>query len=116
MDETGATSPKTAARYEPLDVPPFLPFWLALLLGSFVGGILLAITLGFSAANHQQTRGPLKPLPPAPQLQLAPHSDLQRYEAAKRQELKGSGASNGTTLPIQDAMRKTATQGWGPPR
>jgi hypothetical protein len=99
-------SGEAASRYEPLDVPALLPFWLACLLAAFVGGVLLTIEVAFPLATHQQYRGPLKPLPPAPRLETAPVAELQRYEAAKRQEL---GASD-------EAMRDTAKQGWGPPR
>lgn len=68
--------------------------------------MLLSIQLAFPLATHQQSRGPLKPLPPAPRLETAPVAGLQRYEAAKRREL---GAS-------EEAMEETAKQGWGPPR
>jgi hypothetical protein len=105
--ESDAPSPgEAASRYEPLDVPPLLPFWLACLLAAFVGGVLLTIEIAFPLATHQQYRGPLKPLPPAPWLETAPVAGLQRYEAAKRREL---GASD-------EAMRETAKQGWGPPK
>lgn len=93
-------------------MPPLLPFWLACILAAFVGGVLLSITLLFPLATHQEYRGPLKALPPAPQLQSAPTGDLQRYEAAKAKVLKGSGG----TVPIEAAMRQTAKQGWGPPK
>jgi hypothetical protein len=116
LDEDRATSPEPAARYEPRDVPAFLPFWLGCLLGGFVGAILLAITLGFPLANHQQYRGPLSPLPGAPRLQLAPHSDLVRYRAAKRRELESSSSRSAETATIERAMRATASQGWGPPK
>lgn len=99
-------------RYEPLDVPPFLPFWLACLLGAFVFGVLLSITLLFPLATHQQYRGPLKDLPPAPRLESAPTRHLQQYEATKRTELRGSA----NVIRIEVAMRMTARQGWGPPR
>jgi hypothetical protein len=97
---------ETASRYEPLDVPPLLPFWLACLLAAFVGGVLLSIQIAFPLATHQQYRGPLKPLPPEPRLETAPIAALQQYQQAKRRELKSSEA----------AMRETAQQGWGPPR
>ena len=97
---------ETASRYEPLDVPPLLPFWLACLLAAFVGGVLLTIEIAFPLATHQQYRGPLKPLPPAPRLETAPTTQLQRYEAAKRRALAAS----------EEAMRETAKQGWSPPR
>lgn len=89
-----------------------LPFWLACLLAAFVGGVLLYISLVFPLATHQQYRGPLKPLPPQPRLELTPSGDLQRYEAAKQRELRGSSQS----VPIEKAMRETANQGWGPPK
>jgi hypothetical protein len=77
-----------------------------------VGGVLLSIQLGFPLAVHQEKRGPYRPLPPAPRLESAPASHLQRYEAAKQAELAGRG----TAMPIDAAMRATAQQGWGPPK
>jgi len=111
-DSDESTAPEAASRYEPLDVPPLLHFWLACLLAAFVGGVLLTVSIGYPLATHQQYRGPLKTLPPAPRLELSPHYDLQRYESAKQQELRGSG----TSIPIEAAMRETAQQGWGPPK
>lgn len=93
-------------------MPPLLPLWLALLIAAFIGGVLLSIELGFPLAVHQESRGPLRPLPPAPRLHSAPAGDLQRYEAAKRAELAGRGG----TVPIETAMQATARQGWGPPK
>jgi hypothetical protein len=112
LNTDDATPAQSPSRYEPLDVPPLLPFWLGALLFAFVGGVLLSVTLLFPLATHQQYRGPLKALPPAPRLQSAPERDLRRYQAAKRDELKGSNGN----LPIETAMRETAKQGWGPPR
>lgn len=112
LDEDGATSPEAASRYEPLDVPPFVPLWLAFLLAGFVGGVLVTITLFFSLATNQPDRGPLRPLPPAPRLQSAPATDLRAYQAAKKRELKGSAAA----VRIDIAVRETAKQGWGPPK
>lgn len=106
MKTDQASEEKSRARFEPLDVPAMLPFWLAALLAAFVGGVLLYISLAFPLATNQQSRGPLKPLPPAPRLETAPVRDLQRYETAKQQELKG----------IEAAMVETAKQGWGPPK
>lgn len=101
-----ASADARISRYEPADIPPLLPFWLACLLAAFVGGVLLSIEVAFPLATHQQYRGPLKPLPPAPRLETAPVAELQRYQAAKRREL---GAS-------EEAMRETTKQGWGPPK
>jgi hypothetical protein len=107
------TSSEAATQYEPLDVPPLLPFWLALLLAAFIGGVLLTIELGYPLALHQESPGPLGPLPTTPRLQAAPTRDLQRYEAAKQAELAGR---DGTLLSIDAAMRLTVQQGWGPPK
>ena len=93
-------------------MPPLLPFWLGILIGAFVGGVLLSIELGFPLAVHQESRGPLQPLPPKPQLQSAPAADLQRYEAAKRAQLSGRDGA----IPINEAMRATVQQGWGTPK
>jgi hypothetical protein len=115
--ETDRATSTDPARYEPLDVPPFLPVWLAGVLASFVVLVLITITLAFPLADDQQYRGPLKPLPPAPRLQVAPAVDLQRYQAAKQQELHAvPSATPRSTVPIDAAMRATAQQGWGPPR
>ena len=103
--ETG-TSGDAASRFEPRDVPPFLPLWLGVLIASFVIGVLVWVTVGFPLADHQQYRGPLKALPPAPRLETAPVADRQRYDAAKRRELKS----------VDAAMKATAQQGWGPPK
>jgi hypothetical protein len=111
-NSNGDPPPEPPPRYEPLDVPALLPFWLGLLIAAFVGGVLLSIQLGFPLAVHQERRGPVRPLPPAPRLESAPAAELQRYEAAKRQELAG----HGTIMPIEQAMRATAQQGWGPPK
>jgi hypothetical protein len=89
-----------------------LPLWLACVLAGFVVGVLVYISLVFPLATHQQYRGPLKPLPPAPRLELAPGRDLQHYRAAKEKELAGSAQ----TPPIEVAMRETAKAGWGPPK
>lgn len=101
------TSPEAPPRYEPLDVPAWLPFWLGCLLAGSVLAVLIVITIGYPLAVHQQSRGPLQALPPAPRLETAPVRQLQRYDAAKHQELESR---------IDAAMRATAQQGWGPPK
>jgi hypothetical protein len=117
IDTKGETSDpnvsvEQASRYEPLDVPSLLPFWLGSILAAFVGAVLLLVAFGYPLATHQETRGPLKALPPEPRLQSAPVRDLENYRAAKKDELRGSGAA----VSIDVAMRQTARQGWGPPR
>lgn len=109
--DRGQPSPTEAqARYEPIDVPPWVPFWLGCLLALSVVGVLVFITIAFPLADHQEYRGPLQALPPAPRLEVAPEIVLQRYEAAKLSELKSS------PLPIDQAMQETASQGWGSPK
>lgn len=99
-----------AVRFEPKDVPPLLPFWLACLIGGFVALILISITIGFPLADRQQYRGPLQALPPTPRLEVAPVSQRERYEAAKQKELQTAH------LPIDAAIEATAREGWGPPK
>jgi hypothetical protein len=97
-------------RFEPADVPAFLPLWLAAGLASFVIIVLVGINIGSPLADEQQYRGPMQSLTPAPRLQLTPGQDLEAYQAAKRREFQGSNSA------IEAAMHSTAKQGWGPPR
>ncbi len=106
----------TPSRYEPLDVPALLPFWLGCLLAFFVLGVFLWVALEFPIALHQETRGPLTVLPGAPRLQSAPQQDLERYRSQKTSELEAEGSAKGKRVGIEDAMRATASQGWGPPK
>ncbi len=99
-----------AARFEPKDVPPLLPLWLAAGLGGFVIIVLVGIWLFYPLANRQEYRGPMQHLPAAPRLQVAPAEDLARYRAAKAEELHRA------PMPLDQAMRATARQGWGPPK
>jgi hypothetical protein len=110
LEQDQAGRRESATRYEPTDVPPLLPLWLACLIGGFVALVLIGITIGFPLADRQEYRGPMQALPPAPRLEVAPVTELQRYQAAKRQELRSS------RVPIEAAMQATATQGWGPPK
>jgi hypothetical protein len=98
-------------RYEVADVSPLLLIVLASLIALCVAGVLLAVTIGYPSASRPYDRGRVAPLPPAPRLQTAPAADLQRYQAAKRTELQGKG--RGPRVPIDQAMRETAEQGWG---
>lgn len=105
-----ADQQSSKVRFEPIDVPPLLPLWLAAGLGGCVILVLLAILLAYPLADRQQYRGPMQPLPAAPRLQVAPGEDLERYQAAKERELRKTG------VPLEAAMRATAEQGWGPPK
>jgi hypothetical protein len=89
-------------RYEPRDVRVRLLIWIAGGFALAIGLVLFVITIAFPIANHQQYRGPLRPLPPTPRLQLAPAQDLQRYRASKKNERDR----------IEAAMRVTAAEGW----
>ena len=93
-----------APRFEPADVPPLLPVWLAAGLAGFVALVFFVIWVGFPLANHQEYRGPMKALPGAPRLQVAPVDDRARYEQAKQRELSRER--------IDAAMEATARQGW----
>jgi hypothetical protein len=97
-------------RFERSDVPALLPLWLAAGLGGFVIIVFVGIWFAFPLADHQQYRGPHQPLPPAPRVQVSPGQDLKAYEAAKARELTTA------PVPIDQAMKATAEQGWGPPR
>ena len=110
MAREPADQQSSKVRFEPIDVPPLLPLWLGAGLGGCVILVLLGIMLGYPLADSQQYRGPMQPLPPAPRLQVAPAEDLERYQAAKEQELH-----NGE-VPVEAAIRATAQQGWGPPK
>jgi hypothetical protein len=115
MAEPQFEEERSPPRYEPGDVPAFLPLWLALCLGGFVVLVLIAISVAFPLADRQQYRGPLQPLPPRPQLQMAPGRDFERYRAARRGELETYGRVDAAhaRVPIELAMRLTASEGWG---
>jgi len=104
------SKPTDAVRFERSDVPPLLPLWLGAGLGGSVVVVMIGITLFYPLANRQEFRGPLQHLPQAPRLQVAPGADLAQYDAAKTRELQN------TPVPIEQAMRATARQGWGPPK
>lgn len=96
------------ARYEVRDVPPWLVMLLALGFALSVAGVIIFVGLAFPSANRPYLRGPITTLPQAPRLQSAPLADLHRYQAAKAAELSGAKG----TVPIEQAMRETAKQGW----
>lgn len=110
MTSGPADRQSSKVRFEPIDVPPLLPLWLAAGLAGCVILVLLGIMVAYPLADRQQYRGPMQPLPPAPRLQVAPAEDLERYQAAKERELEKTG------VPLETAMRATVQQGWGPPK
>lgn len=111
MHEESQAQERPATRFEPRDVPALLPLWLALLFAGFIVAVLIGITIGFPLADHQEARGPLQPLPPAPRIETAPGADLARYQTAKRAELRRGDRSGESA--IEAAMKATAQQGWG---
>lgn len=110
MAQGPADQKSSKVRFEPVDVPPLLALWLASSLGGCVILVLLGIMLAYPLADSQQFRGPMRPLPPAPRLEVAPAKDLERYQSAKERELHNQEMS------LEAAMRATVEQGWGPPK
>ena len=104
----------TPSRYEPLDVPALLPFWLGCLLAFFVLGVFLWVALEFPIARHQETRGPIEVLPARRGFSPRRSKIWSVIDAQKTSELEAEGSAKGKRVGIEDAMRATASQGWGP--
>lgn len=100
------------ARYEVRDASLLVVALLAIGLALSVAGVLVMVGLAFPTANRPYMRGPTVALPPAPRLESAPFAELDRYEARKAAELSARGPQR---IPIEQAMRQTAKQGWGKP-
>src|SRR4051812_48646478 len=79
------------AGFERSDVPP--PLLLALAAGLLlaVAIVLGAVAAAFPRALHDQHKGPMTALPPAPRLQTAPRRDLVAYREAERRRLESYG-------------------------
>lgn len=101
------------ARFEVRDVSLSVVALLASGLALSIAGVLIMVGFAFPAANRPYLRGPTVALPPAPRLESAPFAELDRYEARKAAELNGRGGPH--RIPIEQAMRQTAKQGWGKP-
>jgi hypothetical protein len=101
--------------YERSDAPPWLLAALAAAVFLSIGIVLGGVAIGFPHALVPYTRGPLQPLPPQPRLQSAPASDLAAYRQAERKTLTTYGRTgNGhVRVPVDQAMRAVAAQGWG---
>jgi hypothetical protein len=91
-----------AQDFERSDASPWLIVALALGLAATIVGVMIALSLGFSRSLVDRPKGPATPLPPAPQLQVAPKIDLVRTEAAEKAKLRN----------IDAAMRAVAAEGW----
>lgn len=109
--KTGAHDPNS--RYEVRDVSLTVVAILASGLAASIAGVLIMVGFAFPAANRPYMRGPTVALPPAPRLESAPFAELDRYEARKAAELTGRGGPQ--RIPIEQAMRETAKQGWAKP-
>lgn len=108
------TDEHDVTEFERSDVPPRLLAWLAALLLGSIAAVLLILSLVFPVALRQQPRGPLRPPPFSPTLQTAPERDLAQYQARERELLginerapPGQGR-----IPIEQAMREVASEGW----
>lgn len=104
------------AGFERSDVPPPLLLALAIGFALTVALVMGCLAYGFPRATHDIYKGPIAALPPAPRLQTAPRRDLAAYEAAERRRLNSYGwsdrAQGRTQLPVEQAMRKVAAEGW----
>jgi hypothetical protein len=104
------------AGYERSDVPPLL--LLALAAGfALTVAILMAILAGvYPRSLNDDFKGPVQAFPPAPRLQSAPRRDLVAYDSAERRQLRTYGwsdrAQGRVRVPIDQAMRQVAAQGW----
>lgn len=108
------TKVRSQPGYERTDAPPRL---LALLAGGLALSIVIvlaALALAFPSATGPTPRGPLKPLPPEPQLQADPDRLLQHYRQAEAHRLSNYAPAAGghVRLPIDKAMNEVAAQGW----
>ncbi len=104
------------AGFERSDVPPPLLIALALGFALIVAAVMTALAFAFPHALHDQEKGPLSALPPAPQLQIAPQRDRVAYEQAERRRLATYGwsdrARGRVRVPVDRAMREVAAGGW----
>jgi hypothetical protein len=108
-----ADNPSETA-FERSDVPPRLLIALATGLAATVAAVLIALAIVFPEALVPNPRGPSQPLPPKPRLQTVPADDLVRLRQAELRRLGGYGVTvdGHVRIPIEQAMRKVASQGW----
>lgn len=110
--------PDTAnpADYERSDAPPGLLAALGALIAGTIIALMIALAFLYPNSLRDRPKGPLQSLPPQPRLQVAPRSDLVRYEQAENERLHSYGwtdrASGQVHIPIETAMRQVAAQGW----
>ena len=100
--------------FERSDAPPRLVALLAAGLAATICAVLVTLALVFPSTLTPTSRGPLRPLPPQPQLQTDPAGDLARYRHIEQDRLhKYAWTSDGhVAVPIDQAMNAVAAQGW----
>jgi hypothetical protein len=100
--------------FEHSDAPPGLLVALAGGLAATVAGVLITLAIAFPAALVPNPRGPMQPLPPQPRLQTVPTDDLAVVRQAEMRRLGGYAqtADGHVRIPIEQAMREVAAQGW----
>lgn len=110
----GLAEQQSQTDYEPSDAPSWLPAALGAMLALAVVGVLLILATAYPRVLTPTMRGPVRPLPPTPRLETAPHADLARYKAEKGAELEGYGVTRDghVRVPIEQAMRAEAARGW----
>ncbi len=102
------------SEYERSDVPPRLLAVLAGGLALTVVLLLVGLSIAFPQSLSGNARGPLQPLPPAPQLEPDPYGHLTRYTADEKRALADYGwTSDGhVRVPVDQAMSRVAADGW----
>ncbi len=103
------------AGHEPTDVSGRFIVGAVLLVVGFLACVTVGVLLGFPVALRDKTMPTPLPVFPAPDLQAAPRTDMQRFRAAKLAALNGAGwtdeAHGIAHIPIDDAMRLVAHEG-----
>lgn len=123
--QADAPAPQTRKHFETQDVPPRPVLYLAagLFAGIIVSGALVAglLTWIARASDQPQTTSVERQhiAPPPPRLEVAPEGDRARVEADAARLLQGYAwtdkAAGRARIPIEEAMRLTASQGWQDP-
>jgi hypothetical protein len=105
---------RSDTEFEASDVPPKLLVALSVGLAASVAAVLVALALAFPQITSPRDRGPLQPLPPQPRLESAPAGDLRAYSDAEGRNLNAYGRTRDghVHVPIEQAMKEVASDGW----
>lgn len=102
--------------FERSDASPLLLVALIAGLGLIVIGVMIALAFLFPNAQADRDAMPVRPLPPEPRLQIDPRADLVAYRRGEVRRLESYGwvdrASGRAHVPIEQAMRQVAREGW----